>query len=165
MFFSAGRGAAHSPNFSMASLISFSMPMSSNSGVSYWLCRKPNTLSVRQVKGQCHMPVSLPLTLLMSCLTAVEISVSFSVIILCRAWSCCSLKSTGRVLPLRKASLARCTACRSIQTPAGQENAGATVYMLQLGVLCWGDQWKWHNLAVTHRLPSWNFKNDRKLLI
>lgn len=155
MFFSAGRGAAHSPSFSIASLISFSMPISSKSGVSYWLCRKPSTLSVRQVKGQRHKyylhQCLCPLTLLMSCLTAVEISVSFSVIILCRAWSCCSLNSTGRVLPLRKASLARCTACLSIHTPAGQENTSGTVHLLQLATLCRGSDTL---LAITYWLTS-----------
>lgn len=61
------------------------------------------------------------LTLLMSCLRAVQISFSFSVTIRCSSWSCCSLNSMGRVLPLRKASLARFSACFSMWTTRGQQ--------------------------------------------
>jgi hypothetical protein len=37
-FLSTGRGAAHWASFDTARLISFSRPINSNSGVSYWLC-------------------------------------------------------------------------------------------------------------------------------
>jgi len=123
MFFSTDWGAAHSLSFSMASLISFSMPISSKSGVSYWLCGNSGQISKQNSWQHTVVRLSLLgfLTLLMSCLRAVEISVSFSAIILCRPWSCCSLNSRGRALPLRKASLARCTACLSMQSPSPLE--------------------------------------------
>ncbi|TNN63660.1 hypothetical protein EYF80_026078 [Liparis tanakae] len=53
---STDRGAAHSFSFSKASLISFSMPISSKSGVSYWLCGKSSRLGVKLLQPELQRP-------------------------------------------------------------------------------------------------------------